>query len=97
MVGLRGQESSKFNKFFSIVQTTALEKGCVFFVEAADGNFFENDDIECEDLMGWLIPKDKISEFETEWIKNDVSDDWTDFFVWATWENATNPKISFTE
>ena len=97
MLGLRGQESSKFNKFFSIVQTAAQKTGCVFFAEAGDGHLFENDDIECEDLMGWLIPEDKISEFEPEWRKNDVSDAWTDFFVWATWENATDPKISFTD
>ena len=97
MLGLRTQESSKFNKFFSFVQTAAQETGCVFFVEAGDGHFFENDDVECEDLMGWLIPEDKISEFEPEWRKNDVSDAWTDFFVWATWENATDPKISFTD
>jgi hypothetical protein len=45
--------------------------------------------------MGWVIPNDKVFEFKKEWETGDVSDDWSDFFVWAIWENADNPTIKF--
>lgn len=95
MQGLRTQETSKFLKFFAIVQDAAQKKNCVFFLDAGDGRDFENDTLEGEDLMGWLIPKDKVFDFEKEWKQNDVSDDWSDYFVWAVWENANNPTIKF--
>lgn len=97
MLGLRTQESNKFNAFFALVQNAAKAKECVFFMEAGDGNDFENEIMEGEDLMGWLIPKDRISKFEPIWKTNDVPDEWTDFFCWAKWENANNPKITFVE
>jgi hypothetical protein len=95
MKGLRTQETDKFNKFFSIVQDTAKKEGCVFFLDAGDGRDFTTDTLEGEDLMGWLIPNDKLSDFEKEWETGDVSDDWSDFYVWAIWENADNPTIKF--
>lgn len=95
MQGLREQETNKFEKFFSIVQNAANDKECVFFLDAGDGRDFETDALEGEDLMGWLIPKDKVSDFEKEWKTGDVSDDWSDFFVWAIWENADDPTIKF--
>ena len=95
MLGLKTQESEKFEKFFNIVQNSAKKQNCVFFLYAGDGNEFETEKLEGEDLMGWLIPKDKSSEFENEWKNNTVSDDWTDFFVWALWNDAENPHILF--
>lgn len=97
MLGLKTQESSKFNKFFGLVQNAAQKMNCVFFLDAGDGNDFENETMEGEDLMGWLIPEERISEFEPEWRKNNVSDTWLNFFVWAIWEDEKNPKISFRE
>jgi hypothetical protein len=95
MQGLRKQETSKFEKFFSIVQNAAKKIDSVFFLDAGDGREFETDTFEGEDLMGWLIPKEKVSEFEQEWDTGDVSDEWSDFYVWANWENAHNPIIRF--
>lgn len=95
MQGLRKQETDKFEKFFSIVQNAARENRCVFFLDAGDGRDFETDTLEGENLMGWLIPNDKVFEFKKEWETGDVSDDWSDFFVWAIWENADNPTIKF--
>ena len=95
MRGLRTQETNKFKKFFSIVQDAAVKKDCVFFLDSGDGRDFETDSLEGEDLMGWLIPKDKADDFEKEWETGDVSDDWSDFFTWAIWEDADNPTIKF--
>ena len=95
MQGLRGQETDKFIRFFNIVQNTAKQRKCVFFTDAGDGREFETDILEGEDLMGWLIPESKLSEFEKEWKSGDVSDDWSDFFCWAVYDNTDDPVISF--
>jgi hypothetical protein len=95
MQRLRTQETSKFLSFFAIVQDAAREKDCEFFLDAGDGREFETDTLEGEDLMGWLIPKNKIADFEKEWESGAVSDNWSDFYVWAIWENADNPIIKF--
>lgn len=97
MLGLKKRESSKFEKFFGIVQETAQKAGCVFFLDAGDGNDFETEDLEGEDLMGWLIPEDKVSEFTLVWKEDSITDDWTEFFVWAVWNNEQNPTIKFEE
>lgn len=95
MQGLRTQETNKFEKFFAIVQDAAKKKNCVFFLDAGDGRDFETESCEGEDLMGWLIPKDNVRDFEREWEKGDVSDDWSNNYVWAIWDNADNITIKF--
>ena len=96
MRGLRTQESEKFNKFFSLIQSEAEKKGAVFFADAGDGREFETPDIEGEDMMGWLIPNEKTGEFEPLWETSDVDDSWTDFFLWAVWANDNGKiKIQF--
>lgn len=97
MLGLKTQESNKFKKFFNLVQKTAERNGCVFFLDAGDGRDFENETLEGEDLMGWLIPLEKVAEFEQLWKDDDVSDDWTDFFVWAVWNNDKELTVKFEE
>ncbi len=95
MLGLRTQESSKFNNFFSIVQNAAQNQGCVFFADAGDGRDFETDFLEGEDISGWLIPNEKADEFTPLWEAGDVPDDWSEFFGFAIWENENNPSIKF--
>lgn len=95
MLGLRTNESEKFIKYFEIVQATAQRQGCAYYLDAGDGRDFENDLYEGEDLMGWLIPLDKASKFEQEWISGDVSDDWSRFYTWAIWNTPNNPTIKF--
>lgn len=95
MQGLRTQETNKFLKFFTIVQDAAKKKGCVFFLDSGDGRPFETNSVEGEDLMGWLIPSERVEDFEKEWMSGDVSDDWSEFFAWAIWDNIDNPTIKF--
>lgn len=47
--------------------------------------------------MGWLIPREKVTEFERLWKDDDVSDDWTDFFVWAVWNNDKELTVKFED
>lgn len=95
MLGLRTQETSKFEKYFVIVQEAAKKKDCVFFLDAGDGRDFNTDTLEGEDLMGWLVPQDKAAEFVKEWESGNVSDDWSNFYKWAIWDNPEKPTIKF--
>ncbi len=98
MKGLRTQETSKFENFFSVVQETARREGCVFFLQAGDGNEFTTDTMEGEELMGWLVPNDKAEEFERLWMEKKETDDWTDFFRWAEWNlNGETVEVRFAD
>lgn len=98
MQGLRTQESTKFNAFFALIQEEANKSNAVFFADAGDGNDFETPTMEGENMMGWLIPVDKVSEFEPLWEASEVDDEWTDFFKWVTWARAGNEiTIKFEE
>jgi hypothetical protein len=70
MQGLRKQENDKFIKFFKLVQAEAAKQGSVFFIDCGQGDVFENDHIECEDMCGWLIPANRVSEFEPLFMEN---------------------------
>ena len=81
-----------------MIQSAAEAKGAVFFADAGDGNDFETPTLEGEDMMGWLIPTDKANEFEPMWEQSDVSDEWSDFFVWAVWKrDGDKIKVEFEE
>ena len=83
MQGLKTQESDKFNRFWELVQAEAARQNKVFFADCGEGHILETPVIECEDMRGWLIPKEKAKEFEKEWQQDKVSDEWTDFIFWA--------------
>ena len=96
MQGLRKQESAKFHKFFAIIQEEAKKQGAIFFADAGDGNDFQTAEMEGEDLMGWLVPLDKVEQFEPLWRSSNIDDAWVDFFKWAIWAKSGNSiQISF--
>lgn len=94
MVGLRTQESSEFERFMEIVQECADEQEAVFFLDCGEGREIIRDDLEGEDLSGWLIPKDRSEDFEEEFLAGeDVAESWNDFIRFARWE-LDNEEIS---
>lgn len=96
MIGLRTQETDKFNRFFALIQEEAERKNSVFFADAGDGNDFETPTMEGEEMMGWLIPKEKADEFMPLWEKGKVDDTWSAYYTWALWEiNNNSVKIRF--
>lgn len=98
MKGLRTQESEKFNKFFAVVQAEAKKRDAVFFADAGDGNEFATPTMEGENIMGWLIPTERVEEFEPLWKKGEEDDGWTEFFVWAIWtKDGDAVSIRFEE
>lgn len=87
MKGLRTPETNKFMHFFKIVQDEAAKQGAVFFLDNGEGHTFEDDQIECEDLCGWLIPFDKADDFSKEFENGDSDlDEWSDYIAFAEWE-----------
>lgn len=96
MLGIRTQETEKFNSFMELIQSKASAEDKVFFVDAGEGRTMETDQIECEDLTGWLIPQSKTEEFQPIWENDEVDDEWIEFFCWAEWsENNGLVSIEF--
>ena len=90
MLGLRTQESEKFNVFWEIIQKTAQKSNSTFFGDCGEGRDFETSDMEGEDFSGWLIPNDKVADFEKEFIERKISDKWSDFITFAIWKEKDN-------
>lgn len=92
MRGLPEPEGDKFLRFFTLVQEAAKEQGAIFFLETGDGHDFENDEMEGENLFGWLIPEAEADRFEEIWRRNphdlDALDEWYDVLGFAKWEVA---------
>lgn len=96
MKGLRTQEDAKFERFFALIQEFAEKQGAVFFLDNGDGRDLILDDMEGEDLSGWLIPLSKADEFERTWKENEIiGDEWDEFFVFAVWKNNGGLKVDF--
>lgn len=95
MKGLRTQENEKFNMFWELVQSKAVSRGMMFFADCGEGREFFLDDMEGEDIRGWLIPLDKSEEFQREWEKYNESDYWIDNIFWAEW--TMNDGVIFVE
>ena len=83
MLGLRTQESEKFNHFFELVQKAAAEEGKVFFCDCGEGREFETQDMEGEDLSGWLIPAEKAEKSRKKFEAGGKCDEKTVFCIWS--------------
>ena len=88
MRGLRTHEGDKFEAFFALVQQEATKRHSVFFLDCGEGHEYFREDMEGEDLRGWLIPENQADRFEFAW-QNDLSEsqwgEWEDFIEWVVW------------
>ncbi len=99
MRGLKTQENAKFIKFHELIQNAADEKGMVWFAFAGEGRTIETEQMEAEDMSGWLIPKDRAGEFEKEWRKDSCMERWADYFLWVSWiiDDSGNIGVEFMD
>ena len=96
MRGLRTQEGQKFEKFFALIQNEAMNEKKVFFLDSGEGQEFETDEMEGENLSGWLVPVKEADEFEKQFIKRDIDNEkWDDFFLFVRW-SWSNRQIKIT-
>lgn len=75
-------------RYFSIVQETAAAQGCVFFLDCGEDHDLITDEIDCQDLSGWLIEEEAADEFERLWLARDwdmMTSDQMDAMVTAIW------------
>ena len=97
MKGLRTKENFKFLRFWKIVQGSANAMGKIFFLDCGEGNCFEDDNIECENLTGWLIDIDKSNEFEVIFKSfSNIDDVWNDYLAFVAWHKNDDNNISVT-
>ena len=97
MQRLRTQETKKFEAFYELIQKKAEEIDCAFFLDSGDGNEFETETMEGENLTGWLVPLSKSDEFEKVWNEFEEDDEWVDFFCWVEWYDSKGKiDIKFT-
>jgi hypothetical protein len=86
MQGLRTQEGDKFLNFFAKVQDTAKKHRKVFFLDFGDGRDIVTDEMEGEDLQGWIVPQEKVKSFEEKYLAfldNELPDEFYGFAVWV--------------
>lgn len=100
MLGIRTQRDSndgEFCRFFEIVQRSASEIGCVFFLDTAEGRDGRVGNINCEELSGWLVPVDEVDDFVGVWESwGDVDNVFSGFFCFAEWSDDNgNVHIEF--
>ena len=99
MRGLKTQEATTFKRFFQLIQDAAAARDSVFFAFSGEGNDIILPGMEGEDMTGWLIPSDKVTEFEPEWNESadlDHLERWGDYFLWAEWQLVNGEiKIEF--
>ena len=92
MQGLRTQESSKFLEFFKMVQKRAKETEHIYFLDTGEGHELITDELDCEDLSGWLILNAKVKNFEKDF--NDrKTDEWLDFYAFSIWDKKEDEYI----
>ena len=88
MPELKSQEE-KFERFWGLIQEQAEKESSKFFMDCGEGREIETDEISGEDISGWLIPMDQVSEFEKEWKKEESKlDAWDECLRIAEWSEA---------
>lgn len=71
-------------------------KGAFFFIDCGGGHDLITDEIDCQDLSGWLVPVDAVADFESVWRSEDwdaLTSEQDDFMVTAVW-SGTPESIS---
>ncbi|MCD7892379.1 MAG: hypothetical protein LUG60_01635 [Erysipelotrichaceae bacterium] len=85
ILGLRTQESEGFNNFFKIVQDSAKQRNCIFFLYNTVGNYKVIDNMECHNLSGWLIEEYMSDEFIYDYMSYNELKDWDDDMLTVEW------------
>jgi hypothetical protein len=85
-------EDARFVKFFNVIQKKANQIGCIFFADSGEGRDVIMDEMDGEDVSGWLIPFADADAFEKQWlIGNDfIADRFWVSFTFARWEITPN-------
>ena len=85
-----------FVSFFRIVQDAAARAGGVFFLWSGEGHELIDDELDGEDLSGWLVPFERADEFELKWLARpcQIGDDFDDDAAFARWSKDSSGNIA---
>lgn len=83
MLGLRTQENNEFIKFFKLVQDEAKKLNKVFFLDFGQCDDIPFSGMEVDSLFGWLIPKEKVEEFNSKFMKEINLSKWDEYCAWV--------------
>ena len=83
--GIRTEENEAFCNYFRIVQKEAEKQGCFYFADCGEGHELFMEQLEGENLSGWLIPIEKADVFEKFFLDNNVPDEWDEYWCCAEW------------
>ncbi|MDD2213470.1 MAG: hypothetical protein PHR21_02870 [Oscillospiraceae bacterium] len=91
MQGLRTKENPKFLNFFEQVQKEAAAIGCVFFLDFGECKDIPFENMEIDDISGWLIPNSQSSHFEALFSNDRDLGEFEKFYTWCipSIENGT--------
>lgn len=83
MLGLRTQENNEFIKFFKLVQDEAKKLNKVFFLDfgQCDDKLFSG--MEVDSLFVWLIPNEKVEEFNSKFMKKTNLSKFDEYCAWV--------------
>ncbi|MBR4204459.1 MAG: hypothetical protein IKQ92_03185 [Clostridia bacterium] len=89
-----GSSDPAFERYFSLVREKAQSLNSVFFLQAGDGHELEEDDMQGEDLWGWLIPISLADRFENLWAHGYREGDWDeDYYCHAEWRRSDDGRL----
>ena len=98
--GLRTEEDSRFNRFFSFIQQEAKKLGKIYFFDTEQSGNIELEDMDISDLSGWLLPQKDADEFEKDYLnwKEWESGKWDNFYTFAEYYREDGKvKIDFNQ
>lgn len=98
-MGESKKQEEKFDRFWELIQKQAKAEKAQFFMDCGEGREFETDDMEGEDISGWLIPKEQVAKFQKEWETKSVDHDiWSDYIRFAEWRlQGKEVTVEFVE
>lgn len=65
------------------MQAAAEEKDAIFFLDTSEGNEKLFGNMEVSDLSGWLVPNEKVTDFQCVWVNHREDDNWIDYYCFA--------------
>lgn len=91
-------EDEKFVRFFNVIQEHARKEGCVFFSWSGEGHELVTDDMDGEDMSGWLIADSDVADFEPQWKadRNSIEDRFAKDMCVAEWSRKKDGDIAIS-
>lgn len=76
----------KFDRFWRLVERSAEDQYCKFYMDSGEGREIVTDELDGEDLSGWLIPVQLVAAFRDDWSIGEANrEKWSPYYKFARW------------